>query len=80
MQPKNLLRLFTNTAYNSKFQTKNNINDLFKYTDKQFKICKIYVNECSSFYVFVWWKLGNSLSKIACSSVHLLYYLVVCVN
>ena len=31
--------------------TQNNINGLFKFTDKLCKICKIYINECSSFQV-----------------------------
>ena len=31
--------------------TQNNINGLFKFTDKLCKICKIYINECSSFHV-----------------------------
>ena len=48
-QSKNLLRLLTNTAYNSKRQNENNINGLFKCTDKRCKIYKISVNECSSF-------------------------------
>ena len=45
----NLLRLLTSAIYNSKSQTKNNINGLFKCTDKRSQICKIYVNKCSSF-------------------------------
>ena len=53
--------------------TQNNINGLFKFTEKLCKICKIYINECSSFHVIRWYQLTNS--KVTCSTVNALYYL-----
>ena len=73
-QHKNLLRFLTNAAYNSKLQTKNNINGFFKCIDKQCKICKKIFNECSFFTCSngIDWEI---FSRITCSTVYVLHYL-----
>ena len=73
-QPKNLLNLLTNAKYNSKVQNENNLNGLHKCTDKRCKICKLYINECSSFTCSngIKWEIR---SKITCSTTNVLYYL-----
>ena len=78
-QPKNLLRIMTKAAFNSSQQINSieNANGLWKgvhRTAVDCKICRLYIQECTSF-VCSNGKVWKIPSRIDCHSKNLLYYL-----
>ena len=72
-QPPNLLRRLSNARFINP-NNKINKNGIFKCNNKLCKICKLYIQECSSFFTannFEW----QIKSHITCNSRNVLYYL-----